>query len=123
MLQHAGPERPNLDDCYFHRLSSCTVADTGLNATARRGAEILNLRRDQHSHKAGVPLRFLPTLNDADSSIPNQLENHCYQLTVAAEIKDLAMWTRRCSQVLLDRNGKNSWKGGSKKRVPHMCAS
>ena len=51
----AGPARPNLDDCYFHRLSSCTVADTGLNATARRGAEILNLKRDQRSHKAGAP--------------------------------------------------------------------
>lgn len=65
MPQHAGPERPNLDDCYFHRLSSCTIADTGLNATARRGAEILNLRRDQHSHKASVLFRSFPTLTDA----------------------------------------------------------
>lgn len=34
MDEAAGPKRPNLDDCYFERLTNCTLADVTLSANS-----------------------------------------------------------------------------------------
>lgn len=43
-----------MDDCYFQRLSSCTVQDTGMNATERKAARRLSLKMQQHQYKVGI---------------------------------------------------------------------
>lgn len=45
----AGPERRNLDECYFHRLSNCSIADLPLDRA--RG---YSSRTQQHSVKVGA---------------------------------------------------------------------
>lgn len=52
----AGPERRNLDECYFHRLSNCSIADLPLDRA--RG---YSSRTQQHSVKVGA---LFPTVHE-----------------------------------------------------------
>jgi hypothetical protein len=40
--RRAGPGRPNLDDCYFYRISNCSLADAGV--APNRTSEVPPLR-------------------------------------------------------------------------------
>jgi hypothetical protein len=51
----AGPERPNLDDCYFERLTNCTLADVTMSANSSDArARLIDI---QHGELADLKVR------------------------------------------------------------------
>jgi len=58
----AGPQRRNLDECYFHRLSNCSIANLPLDRA--RG---YSSRTQQHSVKVGALILKLQILQLPDA--------------------------------------------------------